>query len=227
MGFRIVWKDNNSTETGHRVYRSLTPMDPENLPPPIATLGPDVTSYDDGDVTEGLTYYYRVGAFNAAREVVSEELEAPADPNAAQAGINWRILIQDTRSGDEYACWVAEIQMRVLDGPNLATGGTASASSFFSSPENWGPGRAFDGSAATGWSSDASAPLPQWIAYQLTSPAALTEIRIQAGNNAGRAARAPRTFQIQSSADGTVWETRFTATDEPAWAPGEIRTYTF
>ncbi|APL99217.1 virion structural protein [Bordetella phage MW2] len=227
MGFRIVWKDNNSSETGHHVYRSLTPMDPENLPPPIATLGPDATFYEDGDVTEGLTYYYRVGAFNAAREVVSEELEAPADPNASQARIVWRILIQDTRSGDNFACWVSQIQMRVLGGPNLAVGGSAYASSFYSTPENWGPGQAFDGSASTGWSCDSGAPLPQWIAYQLTSPAALTEISIQAGNNAGRAARAPRTFQIQSSMDGTIWETRFTATDEPAWDPGEIRTYTF
>lgn len=81
-GIKLTWTDENLAEEGHRVYRSTTPMDPDNLPTEIATLGPDVTRYDDGDVVEGETYYYRVASFTAGDTVqaVSEELEILAEP---------------------------------------------------------------------------------------------------------------------------------------------------
>lgn len=78
MGFLITWSDNNLSEEGHRLYRSTSPMDPESLPAPIANLGPGVDSYEDGDVTPGETYYYRVGAFVGSVEMVSDELEIEA-----------------------------------------------------------------------------------------------------------------------------------------------------
>lgn len=78
MGVRVVWKDNNRAEEGHRVYRATAPMDPLNLPAPIATPGPDMELYDDADVVEGTTYYYRVGAFIGGVERVSEEVSVEA-----------------------------------------------------------------------------------------------------------------------------------------------------
>ncbi|MDW7746595.1 LamG domain-containing protein [Halomonas sp.] len=73
MGTRLVWKEANLAEDGHRVYRDTAPLDPDNLPAPLATLGADVTQYDDGDVVPGTTYYYRVTAFVGAVERVSLE----------------------------------------------------------------------------------------------------------------------------------------------------------
>lgn len=85
MGFRLSWLEDNVAEEGHRVYRDDTPMDPDNLPTPIVDLGPDVTGYDDGNVTPGESYYYRVGAYRVGAytagdtvEVVSDEIEALA-----------------------------------------------------------------------------------------------------------------------------------------------------
>lgn len=83
MGFRITFTDTNVAEEGHNIYRSETSMAgllPSELPPPIATLGPDVSEWEDGTVTPGGTFYYRVGAFTVGGtvEMVGEEFEAVA-----------------------------------------------------------------------------------------------------------------------------------------------------
>jgi hypothetical protein len=82
MPVTLNWTDTNSNEDGHRVYRSTATIDPAALPTPIADLGGNVTTYTDGDVTEGETYYYRVSAYRGASENVSEELVLTALPEA-------------------------------------------------------------------------------------------------------------------------------------------------
>lgn len=76
---RLAWTDTNTAESGHHIYRSDTPMDPNDLPAPIADLGPGVTEYLDEDVTENATYYYRVGAYTVFAEEVSAEVSATAN----------------------------------------------------------------------------------------------------------------------------------------------------
>lgn len=78
----LTWKENNTDEDGHRVYRSLTPIDPEAPPAPLASLGPNVTNYQDSTALEGVTYYYRVSAYKSGVEVFSPQLEIYTDPDA-------------------------------------------------------------------------------------------------------------------------------------------------
>lgn len=78
MPITLTWNDTNTTETGHKVYRSLSPMTVGSLPAPIATLGTNVTSYVDADVVAGETYYYRVAAVRNASEAVSSEITVQA-----------------------------------------------------------------------------------------------------------------------------------------------------
>lgn len=61
---KLRWIDPNRIEEGHKIYRSLTPMDVNNMPEPIAVLGKNETTYDDFNVVEDQMYYYRVSAFN-------------------------------------------------------------------------------------------------------------------------------------------------------------------
>lgn len=75
MGVRLTWTDNNYGEDGHNIYRSTSPMDPENLPTELDSVDANVTVYDDGSVVEGTTYYYRVSATMAGAEMVSDEIE--------------------------------------------------------------------------------------------------------------------------------------------------------
>lgn len=63
---KLTWDtDFVVNETGYRVYRSTSPIDTEDLPAPIATLGPGVDSYDDDTVDPGVLYYYVVSSFRA------------------------------------------------------------------------------------------------------------------------------------------------------------------
>lgn len=89
MGFLVTWRDRNVAEEGHNVYRSDAPMDPQNLPAPIASVGPDITEWEDGTVVPGNTYYYRVGALTASGgvEMVSDEFEAVAEEVIVTAGL--------------------------------------------------------------------------------------------------------------------------------------------
>jgi hypothetical protein len=73
MGVRLTWRDLNYGETEHRVYRSTSTIDPQNLPAPLATLGAGVELYDDYTAVNGTTYYYRVGALVNGTEYVSQE----------------------------------------------------------------------------------------------------------------------------------------------------------
>lgn len=81
MGVRLTWEENNPDEDGHRVYRSESPMDPESLPSPLATLGADVTSYDDTTAVDETLYYYRVSSYKGSEEQVSDEISFTPIPN--------------------------------------------------------------------------------------------------------------------------------------------------
>lgn len=69
----LTWKDLNIGEDGFNIYRSEAPMDINNMPTPIATLGPNVGSYDDTTGVNGTLYYYRVGVLKDSEEKISGE----------------------------------------------------------------------------------------------------------------------------------------------------------
>lgn len=86
MTVRLYWTDKNLGEEGHYVYRSDTPMDPNNLPTPLATLGVDVQEYEDNTVVAGNTYYYRVGAYVGSVVKVTDEVTLVAGATDMVAG---------------------------------------------------------------------------------------------------------------------------------------------
>lgn len=147
--------------------------------------------------------------------------DTPVYPSARY----WRILITETRSSGTFWANVAEIELRATVGGSDQTGsGTAAASSVDSASFN--ADKAFDNSASTFWSSDGGAALPQWISYDFGAATTVLEVSIQAGNDATRATRAPRDFQIQYSSDNSTWLTAATLTDVPAWSASQSRLFT-
>ena len=56
----LTWQDNATDEQGFRIERSLDGQNFEE----IATVGPNVQSYNDTGLTQETTYFYRVFAFN-------------------------------------------------------------------------------------------------------------------------------------------------------------------
>ena len=57
----LVWQDSSSNERGFKIERK---QGVEGAYREIATVGHNVTTYTDTDVTKGATYYYRVRAYN-------------------------------------------------------------------------------------------------------------------------------------------------------------------
>jgi len=57
----LVWQDSSSNELGFKIERK---QGVEKAYREIATVGQNVTTYADTDVTKGATYYYRVRAYN-------------------------------------------------------------------------------------------------------------------------------------------------------------------
>jgi hypothetical protein len=60
----LNWADNSSVETEFKLERSTSPD--FAVATEIATVGTGATSFRDASATKGITYYYRVRAFNAA-----------------------------------------------------------------------------------------------------------------------------------------------------------------
>ena len=76
----LKWEDSNSgaiNEEGHRIYRSVgTPLDFDNMPSPVADIGPDTTQYiDEHDFKQDIVYY----SVSAYRTVNGVEVERFSD----------------------------------------------------------------------------------------------------------------------------------------------------
>jgi peptidyl-Asp metalloendopeptidase len=58
----LSWSDRSNNEDGFRIERMVA----GGILAPIATVGTNVTSYTDANLTSGLSYCYIVRAFNSA-----------------------------------------------------------------------------------------------------------------------------------------------------------------
>lgn len=73
-GVELTWDDHNDFEGGFRVYRATAPFTIDSLPPVLATLPPNTTSYFDRDIVPGFNYHYRVSTFFEEIEVFATAL---------------------------------------------------------------------------------------------------------------------------------------------------------
>ena len=138
----------------------------------------------------------------------------------------WRILISQTQDNGAIKAACAEMQMRTsVGGSNIATGGTATASSSLSASGDFSPSAAFDGNLSTQWACATDAPLPQWLSYELSTAAEVFEITLSSGDSLLRAARNPKDFKLQKSTNGTTWVDVKEFLNEPSWGVSETRTY--
>jgi subtilisin family serine protease len=81
----LSWTDNSNNESGFRIERKIGAAGSYS---PRATVGPNVTNYNDAGLTEATTYYYRMTAYNAQGDsMYSSEVNATTLP-AAPSGLS-------------------------------------------------------------------------------------------------------------------------------------------
>lgn len=79
MKIKIGWSDPNYGAEEIRLYSDTAPMDPQALPAPLATLGPDIVTYTHDPVTSGQTYHYILSAIVGGQEYLSDEFSQIAE----------------------------------------------------------------------------------------------------------------------------------------------------
>ena len=94
----LSWSDNSNDEVGFKIERKTTGSFTE-----IATLGADITSYENTGLNPSTTYTYRVQAYNTAgNSGYSNEISSTTDSNTI-SGIDE--IIFDDFEGDTYGNW--------------------------------------------------------------------------------------------------------------------------
>jgi hypothetical protein len=137
----------------------------------------------------------------------------------------WRVYVTAVQSAGYTSCM--ELYLRTsIGGSNVATGGTASASSV---GFGWTAAGAFDGTTAgNGWHSGNNAlpTTPEWLQYDLGSgnDKDIVEFAwaVRPGNETSQA---PKDLQLQYSDNGSSWTTLYTRTGETSYSSGETRSW--
>lgn len=89
---KLTWKDVNVMGNGFRVYRDSSPIDPDNLPepiavlPPVTGLPPQDVSFADGDVIEGERYHYAVATYLGDEWKITDSKSILAAPAPSEIG---------------------------------------------------------------------------------------------------------------------------------------------
>lgn len=78
---QLAWRDNDANEDGYKIERAANRADWTEF----ATVGPDVQGYTDRAVTIGVTYAYRVRAFNAVGSSLYSSIASVATGEATPA----------------------------------------------------------------------------------------------------------------------------------------------
>ena len=126
----------------------------------------------------------------------------------------WRLNIAGTDTGSTLT--LAEIEMHTsVGGANVATGGTATASSGTAS-------NAFDANNATNWA--LSSGTVGWIRYQFASAQDIVEHTVTAPS--ATMTNAPNRWTLQYSDDGSNWTTAAVVNGQTGWTSNEKRTFT-
>lgn len=109
----------------------------------------------------------------------------------------WRIRAL-TSLEDKVA--IGTLKFLDVDGVDLATGGTASASSVFGSNT---AAKAFDGDDTTGWMSNTADVAGAWVRYAFAAPVEVHKVGLIPMTSFGT--YGPSSFVIERSDDGTTW----------------------
>ncbi|AXQ69750.1 tail protein [Caulobacter phage CcrSC] len=170
-----------------------------------------LTDVDLTSPTDGQTLIYRAGSW------VNEDTVGMGVPSFGEHTY-WRLLLHTT-DGSTVQYGIQEIQFKhTKTGPDMANGGTASASS-----DEFGTvSGAFDNVISGAWFSTSAAD-GEWIKYQFPAPVDVRYMTIQGSQS--QPTTSPASFSVQFSDDNAGWTTAWEVTGQTGWAPGQTREF--
>ena len=158
-----------------------------------------------------------------------EFADAPAEVEIKENSPRfWRIIMtEDVWPFGSYGkgLQIAELQFNGA----RATGGTPMASSSIEEPPSFGIAYAFDGDSSGNsmWAAEFSTTaVGQWLGYEFAAPTIVNSVKITVRNHSGVSIYwSPKSFDVQSSTDGSTWKTEWSVTGQGAWGAAETRTF--
>ena len=73
MSIKLDWSGGSTDIDGYKVYRSETPINPQNPGLPIVTLGKEVKTWTDENTPRGKLFYYRVSSYKGSESAITFE----------------------------------------------------------------------------------------------------------------------------------------------------------
>ena len=185
-------------------------------------------SYSDGVPVSGLNGGQGFGGEGWGGAWNEPSLSVPGDGGEPMTPGDYRYyrLLIAANNGDTSWSGVLELELReAVGGANVATGGTASASAFASSPD-----LAFDGlfTSGNGWNVQNSNSWPIWLQYDFGEGVTrrVVEYRVGSYNTTNStSARSSRIWELQGSNNGSTWTTVHRVGNQTGWTFGEMRTF--
>lgn len=229
---RLTWNDNNSAssqEDGFRIYRSLTPIDPNALPAPLVELGADAVLYDDTSAPLGQVYYV-VGTF-----IGDVERVAPQESIILVSGVvvyrYWRILVTANQGDVSGRFSASEIELRdAFGGVDLTVSVDAVASA--SSKSQFGNNSAnlaFDDlhSSGTWFTSNGSVYVDggEWICWDFGAGNETSIVEVGIRGIHTQLELMPLDFVVQHSDDAITWGDAWSETGTPVWGASELQLF--
>lgn len=135
----------------------------------------------------------------------------------------WRLYITAT-GGMSWISFPTLDLFEVVGGSNIATGGSAIASSSYPGE---GPSNLFDGNSATVWSNSSPGVYPEWAYYNFGTGVKKNIVQIGMQTRSGFPSMCPTSFLVQWSDDASTWTTKGTVSGASAWSDGEYRRFAF
>jgi len=172
---------------------------------------------------DGVYWFYRhyvsgqTGWTNPSTRTFS--IPAASVNEAIETHPYWRIYVSGVAGGNSNGIHLTEIAWaNSVSGPQIATGGNATASSAVSAVTN-----AYDGNNGTKFQSSALTSGWQWTGYEFASPADPLEVRMR--TQTSTTTGAPTTFYIQYSDDNSRWTDAYYTTGL-SWSNAETKSFT-
>lgn len=222
----LTWKLDGAIEE-QRYFRSDSPIDPNNLPPPKAVFTGDIKNYVDSDIDVEKQYHVYISSFRNTFDVLSNEFIVQTTNIKKYRFV--RIFITENNGSSYTALQEIEITNQI-NGIDVTNPNTITNQSSYFAISNANANKLVDNNFTdyqmSAWiSKSGELPPPHWVSFDLGGEQELVELRMWPQNYQDGVLRAPKNFIVQGSNDNVIWNDIKEFKDITNWNAGDSKTF--